>query len=90
MEGRSGLPSIIPDHEDAMMTESNDFRPLRVERGNPSPEELAALVSVLLARTAGGSALASAPVPTARWRRQERVYIFTAPRVWRAYERVGG
>ena len=74
-----------------VMTESNDFRLLRVERGNPSPEELAALIAVLLARTGGAAepTVPVEPVPTARWRRPERIYLFDAPRVWRAYERVG-
>jgi hypothetical protein len=74
------------------MTESNDFRLLRVERGNPSAEELVALITVLLARTAVGAGppAAAEPAPTARWRRPERVHLVDAPRVWRAYERVGG
>ncbi|MYS19331.1 Acyl-CoA carboxylase epsilon subunit [Streptomyces sp. DvalAA-14] len=73
------------------MTESNDLRLLRVERGNPSAEELAALITALLGRTAVGerppAAADRAPAP--RWRRPERVHLFDAPRVWRAYQRVG-
>ncbi|WP_329140060.1 acyl-CoA carboxylase subunit epsilon [Streptomyces sp. NBC_01476] len=74
------------------MTESNDSHQLRVERGAASPEELAALIAVLLSRTAAEAdpPAAAEPVPTARWRRPERVYLFDAPRVWRAYDRVGG
>ncbi|MFD8220583.1 acyl-CoA carboxylase epsilon subunit [Streptomyces sp. NPDC059697] len=73
-----------------MMTKSHDPRWLRVERGNPSPEELAALVAVLLARTADGAAASARaePVPAIRWRRPERAFLYDAPRVWRAYERV--
>ncbi len=38
---------------------------LRVVRGTPSPEELAALVAVLASR---GGAPETAPVPVRRWR----------------------
>lgn len=75
------------------MTDSMIAHALRVERGQASPEELAALVAVLCARGAAVGAEApdaAEPAPTARWRRSERVYLFHAPRVWRAYERVGG
>lgn len=81
-----------PGQKDMVMTESSVLSSLRVERGNPSPEEMAALIAVLLTRGAAdaGPTIAAEPAPTARWRRPERVYIFDAPRVWRAYERVGG
>ncbi|MBP0452316.1 acyl-CoA carboxylase subunit epsilon [Kitasatospora sp. RG8] len=74
------------------MTGPNDPRLLRVERGDPSPDELAAVVAVLLARAAAGAVppAADEPAPTARWRRLERVYLFDAPRVWRTYQRAGG
>ena len=72
------------------MTDSIAYRALRLERGQASPEELAALITVLFARAGGGTddeVAAEAP-PAARWRRSERVYLFHAPRVWQAYERV--
>jgi hypothetical protein len=60
----------------------------RIERGCPSPEELAALTAVLMAVTAGPVV---APDDTARkhqvvalWRRPERVTGFDGPRTWRA------
>ncbi|MFF1598365.1 acyl-CoA carboxylase subunit epsilon [Streptomyces mirabilis] len=60
----------------------------RIERGCPSPEELAALTAVLMAVTASPGV---APDDTARkhqvvalWRRPERVTGFDGPRTWRA------
>ncbi|WP_329533316.1 acyl-CoA carboxylase subunit epsilon [Streptomyces sp. NBC_01450] len=60
----------------------------RIERGCPSPEELAALTAVLMAVTAGPGVV---PDDTARkhqvvalWRRPERVTGFDGPRTWRA------
>jgi len=60
---------------------------LRVEKGSPSGEELAALTVVLLARAAGAGP-AAAPAgphraPLARWRRPERGPGFESPRAWR-------
>ncbi|MFF7157520.1 acyl-CoA carboxylase epsilon subunit [Streptomyces sp. NPDC008139] len=76
------------------MTDSIDSRQLRVVRGCATPEELAALVAVLFARTAAGPDLPVAgdvvSVPAARWRRSERVHLFDAPRVWHAYARAAG
>lgn len=74
------------------MTESSDSRALRVERGHASAEELAALIAVLFARAGAvpDPPVAATIASTARWRRSERVYLFDAPRVWRAYERVAG
>ncbi|MET9520703.1 acyl-CoA carboxylase epsilon subunit [Streptomyces sp. NPDC002994] len=59
---------------------------LRVERGCPSPEELAALTAVLLARTscAAPDDLARSQQGVARWRRPDRVVGFDGPRTWRA------
>lgn len=63
-------------------------RLLRVEKGSPSDEELAALTAVLLARAGavpdsgpdGGRASAG---PEARWRRPEREAAYANPRAWR-------
>jgi acyl-CoA carboxylase epsilon subunit len=44
---------------------------LRVVRGHPTPEELAALVTVLAARTSSGSE--PAPAPVSRWADPRRV-----------------
>ncbi|MFE2286512.1 acyl-CoA carboxylase epsilon subunit [Streptomyces sp. NPDC059443] len=61
---------------------------LRVVRGNPSPEELAALTAILLARAAGSGAvpddLARRQQVVALWRRPDRVVGFDGPRTWRS------
>ncbi|GGV77870.1 hypothetical protein GCM10015535_11800 [Streptomyces gelaticus] len=58
---------------------------LRVEKGDPNEEELAALTAVLLARagdaTAGDGCRAEWPGPS--WRRPERMAVFVNPRAWR-------
>jgi hypothetical protein len=71
------------------MTDSTDVRSFRVERGHASAEELAAVIAVLLARTAGEAEPPATvvTVPAARWRRSERAHLFNAPRVWHPYER---
>ncbi|MFB4424421.1 acyl-CoA carboxylase subunit epsilon [Streptomyces sp. QL37] len=59
---------------------------LRVERGHPDAEELAALTAVLLVRTAAvrDTATVHGPSPAgARWRRPERTPAFANPRAWR-------
>ncbi|WP_329305276.1 acyl-CoA carboxylase epsilon subunit [Streptomyces anulatus] len=63
-------------------------RLLRVEKGSPSDEELAALTAVLLARAGAvpdsGQGGGRAPAgPEARWRRPEREAAFANPRAWR-------
>ncbi|WP_331765277.1 acyl-CoA carboxylase subunit epsilon (plasmid) [Streptomyces sp. NBC_01384] len=62
---------------------------IRVVKGAPTEEELAALAVVLLARSA-----AQEPVqpglphrPSARWRRPDRVHGHRVPRSWRAEPR---
>ncbi|MFF8608916.1 acyl-CoA carboxylase subunit epsilon [Streptomyces sp. NPDC015346] len=59
---------------------------LRVEKGDPSPEEMAALTAVLLARTLTAGAepddLARRQRAAARWRRPERVTGFEGARTW--------
>lgn len=72
------------------MTASNDLLLLCVERGDPSAEELAALVAVLTARAPGRSGPPAGvdPAPEVRWRRIDRAQLFSAPRSWRAFERV--
>lgn len=45
---------------------------LRVVKGNPTPEELAALVAVVAAR-AGGSGPSDAPEPLSEWAKPERL-----------------
>ncbi|MGW8765604.1 acyl-CoA carboxylase subunit epsilon [Streptomyces sp. NPDC055815] len=54
---------------------------VRVEKGAPSPEELAAVTAVLLARTQERPA-ATAPRSVAGWRRLERAGGFEGPRTW--------
>ncbi|MCB5909989.1 acyl-CoA carboxylase subunit epsilon [Streptomyces pinistramenti] len=60
---------------------------LRVERGSPNEEELAAVTVVLMARAAAvrDTAPDGSPVPGvpgARWRRPERAPAFADPRAW--------
>ncbi|MFF8957350.1 acyl-CoA carboxylase subunit epsilon [Streptomyces sp. NPDC014894] len=59
-----------------------DASVLRVDRGSPSPEELAAVTAVLMARLT----IAGPPPPPHRraapWRRPERANVFDGPRTW--------
>jgi hypothetical protein len=64
-----------------------DTRLVRVEKGQASDEELAALTAVLLARAAGQEQEATAyvkPRSVAGWRRLERQSGFAAPHSWRS------
>ncbi len=67
-----------------------DDQPLvRVERGNPTPEELAALVAVVAARrAASGGEDAQAPTKANRWaaywRTQDRAAQRPGPGAWRS------
>jgi hypothetical protein len=63
---------------------STDTRLVRVEKGQASDEELAAVTALLLARAArgpepdgGGPARSAAP-----WRRLERAVAYRAPHSW--------
>ena len=59
---------------------------IRIERGNPDAEELAAITVLLLARAAAAGR-AGAPAhrrATAGWRQLERVLRPRDPRGWRA------
>ncbi|ULR51536.1 acyl-CoA carboxylase subunit epsilon [Streptomyces deccanensis] len=61
---------------------------LRVEKGSPSPEELAAITAVLLARTTTttgpyDTSRRPRPRPRATWTRPERTPGFQGPRTWR-------
>ena len=60
----------------------------RIERGSPSPEELAALTAVLMAVTAGPGVapddIARRQQVVALWRRPERTTAYDGPRTWRA------
>ena len=63
---------------------------LRVEKGNPDGDELAALTVVLLARLAASAAAdteAYGRLSRAGWRRPERAPGFQGPRTWRAARR---
>ncbi|MFD9514566.1 acyl-CoA carboxylase subunit epsilon [Streptomyces mirabilis] len=78
----------VPDPDPDPVSEPAAGPLFRIERGCPSPEELAALTAVLMAVTAGPGV---APDDTARkhqvvalWRRPERVTGFDGPRTWRA------
>lgn len=58
---------------------------LRIVRGDATPEELAALVTVLAART--GAAPSSDPAPASRWRdhgRATQPALVPGPGAWRA------
>ncbi|MFH8570252.1 acyl-CoA carboxylase subunit epsilon [Streptomyces sp. NPDC017993] len=59
---------------------------LRVEKGSPSPEELAAITAVLLVRSAAGAEPdddSRRERAVATWRRPERAPGFHGPRTWR-------
>lgn len=48
--------------------DTDEARPvLRIVKGDPSAEEVAALVTVVAARTAGGTETESAPKTRSRW-----------------------
>jgi len=68
-------------------TASPDGAPVvRVARGNPSPEELAALVTVLLARhaaTAGDAGAETATTTRSGWTDRIPVMRTPLPRGWR-------
>ncbi|UGT55291.1 acyl-CoA carboxylase epsilon subunit [Nocardia asteroides] len=55
---------------------------LRVEKGDADPDELGALLVLLLARRRATAAPPTAARPVARWRRLERRPAFTDPRAW--------
>ncbi|MEU0499662.1 acyl-CoA carboxylase subunit epsilon [Nocardia sp. NPDC005998] len=59
---------------------------LKIERGNPTDEELAALTTVLLAVIAGaGPTPTPAPGPASvQWLRPERRPAFVVPHSWAA------
>ncbi|MGW1838777.1 acyl-CoA carboxylase subunit epsilon [Streptomyces sp. NPDC002067] len=60
---------------------------LRVEKGSPNEEELAALTAVLIARAGAGDATAGDGCRTEwsgpSWHRPERMTVFVNPRAWR-------
>jgi len=60
---------------------------LRIVRGEPTPEEAAALVAVLSAAGGGGDAPAPAAAPSSRWARRAglvRAPVWPGPGGWRA------
>ncbi|MEU2236534.1 MULTISPECIES: acyl-CoA carboxylase subunit epsilon [Streptomyces] len=74
------------------MTDSRLSQLLSVDRGNPGPEELAALTAALvvrLAREASSDAPSAGRRDAAGWRRPERASMFEGPRSWRAAGRGG-
>jgi hypothetical protein len=72
-----------------MTSPTNEAAALRIVRGEPSPEELAALVAVLAARSAAGSGEPAAPRNASGWTDRAR-YVrsgrveFGARGGWRA------
>ncbi|MFJ8753433.1 acyl-CoA carboxylase subunit epsilon [Streptomyces sp. NPDC102441] len=64
---------------------------LRVVKGNVSPEELAALTAVLMARAASAGVepddLARRHQAVALWQRPDRVAVFDGPRTWQSAPR---
>ncbi len=57
---------------------------LTVVRGEPTPEQLAALIAVVGARAAGGSEPEAAPAPSLWSRPQLRTPLHPGPGAWRA------
>ncbi|WP_223185183.1 acyl-CoA carboxylase epsilon subunit [Streptomyces sp. CBMA152] len=77
--------------EPAEMTLEDCRELLRIERGNPDPEELAALAALFFAHFSAIEARREAArvlIPrqrrSASWRRTERAPGFDGPRTWRA------
>lgn len=64
--------------ETAADTADDDAVTLRIVRGEPTPEELAALVAVLVAR-AGTNSAPQIPPKASGWTDQSR---YVRPRVW--------
>lgn len=66
------------------MTGTDPASLVRVERGNASHEEVAAVTAILLARAAHGQDTHNAGMArsTAGWRRLERTTGFRAPHSW--------
>jgi hypothetical protein len=58
---------------------------VRVEKGRARPEELAAIIAVLITRAAGQSVRASVKPRSVKagWRRLERALGFCPPHSWR-------
>ncbi|MEI5527154.1 acyl-CoA carboxylase subunit epsilon [Streptomyces brasiliscabiei] len=76
----------MPDHQSVPRTDAV----LRVVKGSPSPEELAAVTALLMARLAApgddtdtGTGTAGTGPAVAGWRRPERRPPFVGPRTWR-------
>jgi Acyl-CoA carboxylase epsilon subunit len=60
---------------------------IRIERGEPTPEELAAVLAVLAAAGAGRESAAPSPAPESRWTDRSRYVrgpVSPAPNGWRA------
>ena len=67
------------------MTEATAPPVLRLVRGAPTPEELAAVVAVLLARSGAVTVAEPAPAPPRLWSRpQLRTPLTPGPGAWRA------
>jgi hypothetical protein len=69
------------------MNSTAGTRLVRVEKGQASEEELAAVTALLLARAAATARHGQIPAPRARttkagWRRLERASGFRTPRSW--------
>ncbi|MCU1594031.1 MAG: acetyl-CoA carboxylase [Frankiales bacterium] len=57
---------------------------LRLVRGNPTPEELAAVVALLAARSGGGAPAPTEEPPSLWARPQLRLTLHPGPGAWRA------
>ncbi|MDG4862670.1 acyl-CoA carboxylase subunit epsilon [Streptomyces sp. T-3] len=69
-----------------MSSEETNPPLLRIERGSATPEELAALTVVLMARLSAARTVEDRPLPhlrpVARWRRADRATGIEGPRGW--------
>jgi hypothetical protein len=79
------LATLRDKHADLPVCKDGGTPVIRVVKGRPTADELAAVVAVLLAREGAGS-----PEPgrarraTAGWRRLERARVCPSPRSWQS------
>ncbi|MEW2317427.1 acyl-CoA carboxylase epsilon subunit [Streptomyces bauhiniae] len=74
--------ALIPDTAPVRPSDLLSSASLRVLRGAPSAEELAAVAAVLVRCLADAPAPAAPGPDSARWSRLERAHRYACPRSW--------